>query len=105
MVVFGEYARDWFEECIKTGAFERALGYKFQLEDVAFQVSETPNRYVDAKVFRPIDLCIIPTAVAFFPNSAAYLAHHALPNNDCIGKALRLVSSYFSQQLVTEMGG
>ena len=93
MVVFGEYARDWFEECIKNGAFSKALGYDFQLEDVTFQVSETPNRYVEAKVFRPRELSIIPTAIAVFPNSAAFLAHHALPNNDCIGKALRLVSS------------
>lgn len=93
MFCFGEYSRDWFETYHDNGKFRTALGYEYRLEEMIWQISHAPDRYVEAKLFRPVDNDKQANIVAFFPNSAACLAHDINEENDCVGKGLRLVSA------------
>lgn len=93
LVCMGEYAQDWFEVHHASGRFQRELEYEYTLEALTWQIGERPNRYFEAKLFRPNDRSIQATVVALFPNSPAFVAHDIGDDNDCIGKGLRLVGS------------
>ena len=92
MFCFGDYSRDWFETYHDAGKFRAALGYEYRLEDLIWKISDAPDRYVEVKLFRPVDNNVKATIIVGFPNSAAFVAHDINEENDCVGKGLRLVS-------------
>lgn len=93
MLCLGVYGQKWLQAHHEARTFERALGYTYTWHTVYVPVSQSPNRNLEIKVFRPNDPCKKATVACIAINSPAFTEYNIDDKNDCLGKALRLVRS------------
>jgi hypothetical protein len=95
LVLMGHYAASWFDTSHNNGRFALSLGYQYVLRTVSFPLTDPPQRFFEIKIVVPKDKSI-PTIAVMILNSGAFPVHEIDNTNDCLGKAMRVVSDKHS---------